>query len=777
MSQTELERALQEKPEEVNLFLTGVPIGHLGAHTLQKHLERTPRLTILELRGSQIGHQGVLHLASGLKSHPSIAHVGIARNGADPGAVNTLLTALTGTTLQTLDLEWNAVDNSCAATLATLLRHPDCQLAAVSLERNDIRADGACLLADVLGAAADRTGPFGGSPPRMNTSLCNLNLAFNRCGARGAQALGAMLKHNGTLLTLNLSTNDIMLEGARGLVQGLVENDTLRALNLQGNQAFAAMGELGRAMRFSPALKELNLFSNRIHTLPMAKGFGEALQDGRHIMGLSLGKSFAGDALMAPILNGIAFMVNLSTLDLSHATLSHVSGAPLSAVFATCTNLQTALLDDNRLEAEGLANMASGIVHATSLTYLSLGGCHIRSDGLRALAGALKSRRGLPMRRLILNRNSIDSEALITLGESLSTSNGLTELDLASNQLSGRSCGVLLRVLDQHRGLPTITVRDNVIADLVRQSYVDLEQVRTFLADADPDTTGVNPASVAAGNNSGSAAAEGGGGNGAPSGGQYPGASGGVASGGPVRDLRAMYTNFNSTSQQWHRAAPEVVKSAAAAGTGGGASGAMRQSSSTALVAPPDVSAVSAANTTAGVSSSSGSRALVSASSRVEATTADASSPKPGHRFTHRNKDVSRPRATTADDAQAGDAEAADEATASVVKPKAVRGQNADMPAQPTPFSQRRVQLHDFESNIGDLCISDTQLRLKFAEWDTNRNGYLSIGEFRKHYQASQVARLPEDDAKVERLLAKYGKDGGIHYGEFALMMLHLVNQ
>jgi Ran GTPase-activating protein (RanGAP) involved in mRNA processing and transport len=701
MSLAELEEVLEQHPNKVNLFLAGVSVGQLGALQLQKHIEIHPRLTVLELRGSSIGHQGCLHLARAFKLHPCISHIGLARNGVDSGAVVTLLKALVDTSLHTLDLEWNGLDSSVAFSLSELLRAETCSLVAVTLERNDIAYEGAVELARAL---------------QQNTTLRNLNLAFNRCGTRGATAMGEMLCDNGTLLTLNLCTNDILSEGARSIVDALCTNSTLRSINLQGNQAFSAFGERGKNLTYSDALKELNLFGNRMNTIASAKGFGESLQEARSIIALSIAKSQAGDAFMQPVLNGVSFMVALVTLDVSHCSMSRASMPSMSDVVSTCTNMQTLILDDNHIDAAGAIALAVGLVHTTALTHLSVSGCMIHSEGIKAIADAFDKRRGLPIKQLHLARNGIDTEGVVALCEVLLQDDALEVLDLASNQVSGRACAVLTKLLERHRLLSAVTVRDNILADLVRVAYLNLEKASEYLAANDveagaaalPQSTSLNVSTA-------------------------PSFAPKVA----AVPTSTIVSNFNSSSLAWHRSMPAVS-------------------------VPVPTPESSYARTT--------NAALV---------------PVPVPKMPRRDNVAVIVVDDDADDAPPlADGSRCGTALSPEVKRERFRRGSPDMSViglasvSHTPFSQRRVALNDFESNIGGFCISETQLRLKFAEWDKQCQGFITVYDFRNLYSGMEIVALPSDDKKLAALVKKYSKnDGKIFFDEFCIMMLQLVGR
>ena len=63
----------------------------------------------------------------------------------------------------------------------------------------------------------------------------HLNLANNKLGDEGAEAIGNALKVNTTLLTLNFNLNKIGDIGAESLAVGLKFNTSLKSMSLRYN--------------------------------------------------------------------------------------------------------------------------------------------------------------------------------------------------------------------------------------------------------------------------------------------------------------------------------------------------------------------------------------------------------------------------------------------------------------------------------------------------------------------------------------------------------------
>ena len=83
--------------------------------------------------------------------------------------------------------------------------------------------------------------------------------------------------------------------------------------------------------------------------------------------------------------------------------------------------------------------------------------------------------------------------------------------------------------------------------------------------------------------------------------------------------------------------------------------------------------------------------------------------------------------------------------------------------------------LDQLERNVGQLPVTDEQLRLKFAELDVEGKGCLARDEFTAFYKGLQGFGIPHTDKEVARVMGKYLAPGGgrVTYDEFCLVMLN----
>lgn len=483
MSSTALEAALTEDPESVNLFLHSITIGAVGALSIQKHLLTNPQVRVLELKGSVLGRQGASYLSKGIAAS-QLSHLGLGRNSLDFASAMTLLKALIGTPIETLDMEWNALQDGVAQGIADLLATTS-TLRSLTLERNDFRSEGVVTIAKALLA---------------NRTLQNLNLAFNRCGTAACEALGDVLEVNPTLLTLNLMQCSVTTEAARHLVRGLAKNRTLVSINLQANQALDAFsgrsagGTTTYPVALSAALREVNLGSNRISSA-FVPNFASVLKEATSVVALSLGKCLFGEPAVQEVLRSVARLTRLVTVDLSGCLISSASGELLSEVLTRCPNIASLFLDDNPLGRFGVEGLSTGVPFAASLTCLSLCRVDMGREGMIPLAAALRDRVGVPLREMRLVGNHLSYDGCLTLCDALvnmrnDAAKDLEVLDISDNDIGGRSCAFLAAVLQAHRNsLLSITLRGNPISEETKSNFLTFESALNFTGGIISDPT------------------------------------------------------------------------------------------------------------------------------------------------------------------------------------------------------------------------------------------------------------------------------------------------
>ncbi|CAF1315247.1 unnamed protein product [Adineta steineri] len=168
---------------------------------------------------------GARHFADALRHNTTLTTISLECNDIEDDAAQYLADALQhNTTLTTLKLGSNGIGEVTAQHLADALRH-NTTLTTLSLYNERIGNVGAQHLADAL---------------RHNTSLTTLNVGGNEIGDVGTQHLADALWHNSTLTTINLASNEIKAVGAQYLADALRHNSTLTTLELYRNEIGAA---------------------------------------------------------------------------------------------------------------------------------------------------------------------------------------------------------------------------------------------------------------------------------------------------------------------------------------------------------------------------------------------------------------------------------------------------------------------------------------------------------------------------------------------------------
>ncbi|XP_058855302.1 NACHT, LRR and PYD domains-containing protein 12-like isoform X2 [Acipenser ruthenus] len=195
----------------------------------------------LQLRGNNLGKSG-MKLTAALK-HPNckLEKLGLERCDLTEHCCEDLASALctNQSTLRELELGWNNLGKSGMKLLSSALNLPSCKIEKLGLERCDLTVDCCEDLASALCT--------------NQSTLRELQLGENNLGESGIKLTAALKHPNCKLEKLGLGQCDLTRDCCEDLASALCTNQsTLRELELRGNK----LGESG--MKLTAALKHPN---------------------------------------------------------------------------------------------------------------------------------------------------------------------------------------------------------------------------------------------------------------------------------------------------------------------------------------------------------------------------------------------------------------------------------------------------------------------------------------------------------------------------------------
>ena len=209
-----------------------------------------------------------------------------------------------------------------------------------------------------LNLAINRIGDAGaqalGTALQVNQSVQSLHLEYNQIGNAGAQALSTALQINQSIQLLNLSHNQVGNIGAQAIAATLHVNQSLWSLNLVGNRIGDTGAQaLGTALQVNQPIQTLNLANNVIGTKG-AEALANALKINHTLQLLNLYKNLIGDDGAQAI--GTALQVNhtLQLLNLYNNLIYAAGAQALGASLKVNQTIQTLNLGNNAIGAEGI---------------------------------------------------------------------------------------------------------------------------------------------------------------------------------------------------------------------------------------------------------------------------------------------------------------------------------------------------------------------------------------------------------------------------------------
>ncbi|XP_068437801.1 leucine-rich repeat-containing protein 34 [Clinocottus analis] len=249
-----------------------------------------------------------------------------------------------------LDFRYNSITDIGVGHLVDLLQEDGSCLSSLDLMFNDIKGDGAEVLAKSL---------------QFNSTLLSLGLSENKIENRGAMHLASMLQVNSTLRKLELADCDLDTQSVIAFAIALKSNQTLRCLDISRPLLFSYQEEWA------------------VHVAEMLKVNGGLVE-------LHLGKMGMTNTGMERLVEGLRLNSSLRYLDLRCNLVTCDGVRHLADLLKQNPSLEVVDLSSNRIEDEGAAYLSEAVTWSGCvLRELSVICNNIRTEGLLSLARAL----------------------------------------------------------------------------------------------------------------------------------------------------------------------------------------------------------------------------------------------------------------------------------------------------------------------------------------------------------------------------------------------------
>jgi Ran GTPase-activating protein (RanGAP) involved in mRNA processing and transport len=204
--------------------------------------------------------------------------------------------------------------------------------------------------------------------------------------------------------------------------------------------------------------------------LPNLSGLGNLLQQQQQrnhaISDLHISRYKFSDG---PVPSGLEQLVTamqrnttIAKLTISQSSIGRDQAKVLRAMFPRNQTLKSLNLVNNCIDAEALAELATGLYRNTSLEHLDVADNHL-NDAVATRVLQHLIRRNNTLTRLDIDRNSIGFGNVERIADGLRINATLQEVDLSSSVLCDTGVEVLVRGLCQNSTLQTLALCDNCI--------------------------------------------------------------------------------------------------------------------------------------------------------------------------------------------------------------------------------------------------------------------------------------------------------------------------
>ena len=346
--------------------------------------------------------------------------------------------------IHTFNFECSSLGDGCIQQLTYLLKK-NINVKAINLGRNFITDEGTRDLADAL---------------KTNSNLVSLWLNHNDICDNGTVALAEALQYNSSLKQLRLDYNRIDSLGLFALFDALHKNSTISQLSLSGvSMRLDAANHLALALAFNTTLCELDLAdvglcpksaTSLAHSLSPPHG-------NISLRRLDLSRNGFGDAAATALARALLPAAAKETQAAADPDADHAAsfcfphgggGESLAPLHRGATH--------PHLDAAMPARFGAACTMQPGLTHLDLSYNHLTTDGVLALAAALRENRSL--RALTVSGNRCGDEGAVALAEAARAHAGLERLLFYDNSVGLRGTERASALIAAAPGLRTIDV-------------------------------------------------------------------------------------------------------------------------------------------------------------------------------------------------------------------------------------------------------------------------------------------------------------------------------
>ena len=418
---------------ESNKFLTKLSLSlnnlQFSANVILKSLATITTLTVLVLNNNQIPQEIDETLASVILHNTRLEELYFHNNNLGIGMVKVAKALQHITTLKMLSLSNNNIPREACEELVLSIKSNE-QLKKLWLNDNNLHSSAIVILNSLS----------------TITTLTMLNLNNNQITQEAGEALTSVIIHNTRLEELHLRTNSLGI-GAVKVAKALQHITTLKILDLSNNNIpQEACEELALGIKSNEQLKKLWLDDNNLHSSAMV------------------------------ILNSLATITTLTTLDLNNNQITQEAGEALASVIMHNTRLEELHLHTNSLGI-GAVKVAKALQHITTLKMLNLSNNNIPQEAYEELALGIKSNNQLE--KLWLHDNNLHCSANVILN-TLTTITTLTVLGLNNNQISQEAGEALSSVIMHNTRLKELYFDSNNLGIEIMKVAKSLQHITTL---------------------------------------------------------------------------------------------------------------------------------------------------------------------------------------------------------------------------------------------------------------------------------------------------------